>query len=71
MIEKLKKKVCLIITLSISTLFIGIILVFAILNYNNTLNAITSMLDRFNNFPREINSGEEKINELDMYKNYG
>lgn len=70
MIEKLKNKVCLIITLSISTLLIGIIVVFAILNYNNTLNAITSMLDRFNNFPREINSGEEKINELDMYKIY-
>lgn len=74
MIEKLKNKVCLIITLSISTLLIGIILIFAILNYNNTLNAITSMLDRFNISPKGTNISEERFsldeNKLDMYKIY-
>lgn len=76
MIEKLKNKVCLIITLSISILLTGVIIIFAILNYNNTLNAITSMLDRFNNFSRENNSSEERLNAnedrlaINMYKIY-
>ena len=40
---------------SISTIVLGVIILFAILNYNNTINAATSMLDRFDNFFRMPN----------------
>ncbi len=48
MIKKLKTKVFWILMLSISAVILGTIIIFAYSNYNNTINAATSMLDRFN-----------------------
>lgn len=49
MIKKLNQKIFLIIMLSLSIVIIGIIILFAILNYNNTLKTSTLMLNRFTN----------------------
>lgn len=38
---------------STTVIILGIILLFAILNYNNTINAATMMMDRFNEPPKE------------------
>lgn len=47
MIKKLKQKIFLLIMLSLSIIMIGIIILYASLNYNNTLNATISMMNRF------------------------
>lgn len=59
MIKKLKNKVFFIIMFSISIILFGTILIFAYLNYNNTITAATSMLDRFGDFQK----GENRPNE--------
>lgn len=59
MIKKLKNKVFFIIMFSISIILFGTILIFAYLNYNNTITAVTSMLDRFGDFQK----GENRPNE--------
>lgn len=59
MIKKLKNKVFFIIMFSISIILFGTILIFAYLNYNNTITAATSMLDRFGDFQK----GENRTNE--------
>ncbi len=50
---------------SISTIVLGVIILFAILNYNNTINAVTSMLDRFDNFFRIPNDERTQTNNDD------
>lgn len=50
---------------SISTIVLGVIILFAILNYNNTINAATSMLDRFDNFFRMPNDERTQTNNDD------
>jgi len=47
MIKKLKQKIFLLIMLSLSIIMIGIIILYASLNYNNTLNTTISMMNRF------------------------
>ena len=47
MIKKLKQKIFLLIMISLSIIMIGIIILYASLNYNNTLNATISMMNRF------------------------
>ena len=47
MIEKLSKRIFLLIIVSLSVVIIGIIALFAFLNYDNTINATTGMFDRF------------------------
>ena len=59
MIKKLKNKVFFIIMFSISIILFGTILIFAYLNYNNTITAATSMLDRFGDFKK----GEDRPND--------
>ena len=59
MIKKLKNKVFFIIMFSISIILFGTILIFAYLNYNNTITAATSMLDRFGDFQK----GEDRPND--------
>ena len=61
---------------SISTIVLGVIILFAILNYNNTINAATSMLDRFDNFFRmpndertQTNAGDNRM-EIDLSETY-
>ena len=63
MIKKLESKVFWILMVSISTIVLGVIILFAILNYNNTINAATSMLDRFDDFSKMPNN--EKIESND------
>lgn len=76
MIKKLESKVFWILMVSISTIVLGVIILFAILNYNNTINAATSMLDRFDNFFRmpndertQTNAGDNKM-EIDLSETY-
>lgn len=47
MIKKLSKRIFLLIMVSLSTIILGIILIFAILNYTNTISSRVSMMDRF------------------------
>ena len=47
MIKKLSQKIFLLIMISLSTIIIGVILIFAILNYTNTISSRVSMMDRF------------------------
>lgn len=47
MIKKLKQRIFLLIMISLSIIMIGLIILYAYLNYNNTLNTTTSMMNRF------------------------
>lgn len=47
MIKKLNQRIFLLIMVSLSIIILGIILLFAFLNYNNTINTTTSMIERF------------------------
>lgn len=49
MIKKLSNRIFLIIMVSLGVVILGIIMLFAILNYRNTINTATSMMDRFMN----------------------
>ena len=76
MIKKLESKVFWILMVSISTIVLGVIILFAILNYNNTINAATSILDRFDNFFRmpndertQTNAGDNRM-EIDLSETY-
>ncbi len=76
MIKKLESKVFWILMVSISTIILGVIILFAILNYNNTINAATSMLDRFDNFFKMLNDERTQTNnddnrmEIDLSETY-
>ena len=47
MIKKLKQRIFVLIMLSLSIIMLGTILLFAILNYNNTIDTTNFMMDRF------------------------
>lgn len=47
MIKKLSQRIFLLIMVSLSTIILGVILLFAILNYTNTISSRVSMMDRF------------------------
>lgn len=47
MIQKLNQRIFLLIMVSLSIIVLGTIILFAILNYSNTINTATFMLDRF------------------------
>lgn len=69
MINKLKKKVFLILNTSISVILIGVIIIFAYMNYKNTLNTATVMMDRFNEFDKkQIDMKEPPTNMDDSEK---
>ena len=59
MIEKLKKKVFLILVTSLSVILLGVITIFAYMNYQNTLNTATTMMDRFNDFDKKQMGNQE------------
>lgn len=50
MIKKLKSKIFFLIMISLSVLTVGIIVIFTILNYSNTIKTTTIMMDRVSNF---------------------
>lgn len=58
MIKKLEQRIFFVIIISLATVLLGIIILFAILNYENTINTATFMMDRFIN-------GEMKRKEND------
>jgi signal transduction histidine kinase len=73
MIKKLSQRIFLLIMISLSTLIIGVIILFAILNYNNTINSRVSMMDRFagenvrkNDEQKPPEENEKEIIELDI-----
>lgn len=47
MIKKLNQRIFLLIIVSLSIIVLGIIVLFAVLNYSNTINTATFMMDRF------------------------
>ena len=47
MIKKLKQRIFLLIMLSLSIIMIGLIFLYASVNYNNTINTTVSMMTRF------------------------
>ena len=47
MIKKLNQRIFLLIMVSLSIIILGTIILFAVLNYSNTINTTTFMLDRF------------------------
>lgn len=57
MIKKLNQRIFLLIMVSLSIIILGIIILFAVLNYSNTINTATFMMDRF--------MGEEPKKSLD------
>ena len=65
MINKLKKKIFLILMLSISVVLIGAIIIFAYINYKSSINASTSIMERVNDFGKiqENSQPPEKSDE--------
>ncbi len=63
MIKKLKQRIFLLIMLSLSIIMIGVIILYAVLNYNNTLNTTISMMNRFVEGNPRIN-----YNKIEDYK---
>ena len=65
MIEKLRKKIFYLVFTSISIIVLGVIILFAILNYHNTINTAVMMINRMNQIGlfREMDepSEQEKI----------
>ena len=64
MIKKLSKRICWIITIALSIIVVGIILLFTILNYRNTINTATIMMDRFTN--RDIKKNVDGNKEIKL-----
>ena len=69
MIKKLKTKVFLILMISISTVVIGTITIFAIINYNNTFNIAYSTIERFSQLPQKYERDFENLPNNGLYKN--
>ncbi len=73
MIKKLKQRIFWIITIALSTVILGIIILFSILNYRNTINTATLMMDRITNDrkdkenPMENDRNLEDINIEGLY----
>ena len=63
MIKKLKQRIFLLVMLSLSIIMLGVIILYATLNYNNTLNTTISMMNRFVNGEPNRNN-----NKIDDYK---
>lgn len=66
MIKKLSQKIFFIIMISLGIIVLGIIILFAILNYKNTINTSTYIMDRFMNGEVKRNINERLENEKDI-----
>lgn len=70
MIQKLSHRIFLIILITLTTILWGMILLFAIFNYNNTIHTATSMLDRFIGMEKrrglERPEGERILPDIEM-----
>ena len=68
MIKKLKQRIFLIVMLSLSIVMFGIIILYAYMNYNNTINTTVSMMNRFVELdPRRI---YKKIEDLKLQSEF-
>ena len=69
MIKQLKSKIFFLIMISLSVLIVGIIVIFSVLNYSNTIKTATFMMDRFSNLEekREKESGNIKPEVEGLY----
>lgn len=63
MIKKLRKRIFWLIMVSLSIVVLGIIILFAILNYRNAINTATLMMDRFINGEMKKNINDKPENE--------
>lgn len=61
MIKQLKSKIFFLIMISLSVLIVGIIVIFSVLNYSNTIKTATFMMDRFSNFEEKREKESENI----------
>lgn len=68
MIKKLRRRIFLIIMILLSIVTLGIIILFTILNYNNTINATTLMMDRVVNEMQKKNPND-KIGDTKLKSN--
>lgn len=64
MIKKLSKRIFLLMMTSLSIVVLGIIILFAILNYRNTINTATLMMDRFLNGEARKNINDRLEGEI-------
>ena len=64
MIKKLSQRIFLVIMVSLSTIIIGIIILFAFFNYTNTINTASFMLERFMNGGIRRNINEKPEDEI-------
>lgn len=67
MIKKLNQRIFLLIMVSLSIIVLGTIIIFVFLNYNNTINTTTFMMDRFMGEEPKRNP-EEKIEDYKKIK---
>ena len=63
MIKKLSQRIFYLIMASLGTIVLGIIIIFAILNYKNTINTASFMMDRFANADMKKNINEKPEND--------
>ncbi len=72
MISKLRKRIFWIIQISLSIIVLGVIILFSILNYRNTIKSSIMFMDRFENRdargdrPRELNENIEGVYRLEV-----
>lgn len=69
MVKKLKLKIFWLINISLNLIILGVILLFSIMNYKNTMNSGKLMIDRFSNVGIKREDNEETVNnERDFEK---
>lgn len=66
MIKKLSQRVFFLIVISLSVIILGVIILFAFLNYNNTINSRTTMMDRFIGGDFRRNEYEQPKNRIEI-----
>lgn len=66
MIKKLEQRIFLVIIISLALVLLGIIILFAILNYQNTINTATSMMDRFINGEMKRKENDKMIPNINI-----
>ena len=66
MIEKLSKRIFILIMVSLSIIILGIIVLFAFFNYSNTINTANLLMDRF--MGGEPRKGLDNRGEIDRIK---
>lgn len=66
MIKKLEQRIFLVIIISLALVLLGIIILFTILNYENTINTATSMMDRFINGEMKRKENDKMIPNINI-----